>query len=197
MNNSQDTRLPSIARTRIREALAQVPTIGEPRSLTIVTRICGVYLLCEEEEIVYIGQSKDIVARVNQHIDEHIKDFDGVLYIRCAANLLDYFEKCLISLMRPRYNFAHVVKRLGAADLVVHALSHAPDGLTFDEVVTAAERQKVWAQTDASLRANLRHALDANPRIKFHAAGQRYRIQHPAVEVRDCQNRENFSQEPF
>lgn len=197
MNNSRDTLLPSTTHLQIREALAQVPTIGEVQELTITPRVCGIYFLLWRGETVYVGQSKDIVARINQHIDEHSKDFDSVLYVRCPADLLDFYERRLIVAIRPRYNFAYTRKRCGAAGLVVHALSRSPDGLTFEEILGRAEEQGVWAQTRSSLEANLQRALDTNPRIRFSESDLCYRITHPTTDVRDCQNRENFPDEPI
>ena len=203
MNNSRLTLLPSMTLQKIREALVQVPTIGELHNLTIPPRVCGVYFLLLGQEVVYIGQSRDIVARVHRHLDEHIKDFDRVLYLPCPPDLLDYFESRLIRVMRPRYNIAHRLRRLSASRLVVHALSRASDGLTFDEMLIAAERQKVPAQTRTSLKANLRRALQSNPRIRFSETDQRYRIASPATDVCGCQNRkysadaEDFDRNPL
>lgn len=197
MNSSRDMLSPSTTHSQIKEALAQVPTIGELRKLTITPRICGIYFLVRHGETVYVGQSKDIVARVNQHIDEHSKDFDSVLYVQCPVDLLDYYEKRLIATIRPRYNFAHARKRCGAAGLVVHALSRSPDGLTFEEILERAEEQGVWAQTRLSLEANLQRALDTNPQIRFSQSDLRYRITHPTADLCGCQNRENSADEPI
>jgi hypothetical protein len=192
MNSSLRTLLPSVTLGKIRDALAQVPTVGELHELAVPPRICGVYFLLLAEEVVYVGQSRNIVARIHQHIDDLVKDFDRVLYLPCPPGLLDYFESRLIKVMRPRYNVAYTLRRPSTSRLVVHALCRAPEGLTFDEIVIAAEQHKVWAQTRTSLKANLRRALESNPRIWFSETDQRYRILDPAREVCGCQNRESF-----
>jgi len=193
MSKWQDTPLPSVTVRRIEEAVAQIPVIGEIRELEIRPRVCGVYFLLFHGEIVYVGQSKDVVARVNQHVDEHLKDFDRVLYIPCPTGLLDYYEKRLIAVLRPKYNNT-VRRRMGTAAAVVHILSRARDGLAFEEILHKAEKCGVWAQTRSSLEINVREALERNSRIRFCMADQRYRIIHPALEAPEVQNSETSSE---
>jgi hypothetical protein len=192
MNSLQD--MPSFLATvqQIRKAIAQVPVAGELHELRIQPRICGVYFLLHGEDVVYVGQSKDIVARVNMHIDEQIKTFDRVLYLPCAQGLLDYYEKRLIALLRPHYNIASPSNRMGVANLVVAELRKAVDGLTFEELLEKAEQQGIWAQTRSSLKRNLFRALQSNKHVRLSEADGRYRLSHPATELFGCQGWENF-----
>lgn len=64
----------------------------------------GVYFLCHEGEIVYIGQSINVASRIATHASERIKTFDAVYYIPCHANKLLIFEAALIRHFRPKYN---------------------------------------------------------------------------------------------
>lgn len=196
MKSSQHTPPTSAIVSKIKGALMQVPTVGDLHELVIRPRICGVYFLLLQDEIVYIGQSRDIVARINTHIDEQTKQFDRVLYLPCPAGLLDHYEKRLISLMRPRYNGVGPGKRMGAASLVAAELRSAVDGITLEELAEKAERMGLWAQTPSSLKRNLLQALRRSPHVVYSHADRRYRLVHPAVDVCGCQNRENLVAEP-
>jgi len=189
---SKRPAMPQLSATvnRIREAVGRIPVAGELEELGIRPRICGVYFLLFRGQVVYVGQSKDVVARINRHIDEHLKEFDRVLYLPCPAELLDYYEKRLIVLLRPQYNVGPRGNRMGSAALVVRALTKAANGLTIEEIVAKAEEQGTWAQTRSSLEANLRRALEKNSDIRLCEEDQRYRIEHPALRGCEVQDRE-------
>lgn len=66
------------------------------------TVIRGIYYLFNKWELVYIGQSENIIRRINQHID---KDFDEFSYIEIDRNIwLDDIEKDEIRKYKPRLN---------------------------------------------------------------------------------------------
>lgn len=66
------------------------------------TVIRGIYYLFNKWELVYIGQSENIIRRINQHID---KDFDEFSYIEIDRNIwLDDIEKEEIRKYKPRLN---------------------------------------------------------------------------------------------
>jgi len=64
----------------------------------------GIYFLCKENKIKYIGQSNYITGRVTQHIAEGIKDFSNVFFISCPLNKLNELETLLIRHFQPELN---------------------------------------------------------------------------------------------
>ena len=62
----------------------------------------GVYLLFDEGEIVYVGQSVKPLRRIGEH--QSNKDFDSYRILYCAANRRLYWESKLINALRPRLN---------------------------------------------------------------------------------------------
>lgn len=64
----------------------------------------GIYFLCKGQELVYIGQSSDIVSRVRIHLRENKKEFDRVLFIAVQESMLHEVESRLINEYRPKFN---------------------------------------------------------------------------------------------
>ena len=64
----------------------------------------GVYFLCHEESVVYIGQSVNVFGRVGAHIGD--KTFDRIYFVRVPESDLNYVEGCLINQLQPKYNFS-------------------------------------------------------------------------------------------
>lgn len=62
----------------------------------------GVYFLCSEGEVVYVGQSGNVFGRVGAHIGN--KTFDAVFFVRVPQSDLDYVEGELIRTLKPKYN---------------------------------------------------------------------------------------------
>lgn len=75
-------------------------------SLELPDAIVGVYFLIHNEEVVYVGQSHDIIARVRAHRNDYRKRklFDSVRYIECESERLDAMEYRCIELFKPKYN---------------------------------------------------------------------------------------------
>ena len=65
--------------------------------------IPGVYFLCHNKKVVYVGQSAKLPGRVGAHVGD--KTFDTVWFIRIPKSDLDYVEGELIRTLRPKYNF--------------------------------------------------------------------------------------------
>ena len=61
----------------------------------------GVYFLIDGEEIVYVGQSVNIYARIPNHWD---KKFDRYAYVPCVPDALDKLESLYIHCLSPKYN---------------------------------------------------------------------------------------------
>jgi hypothetical protein len=74
----------------------------------------GVYFLIDRDEVVYIGQSVNVQARVDAHAfynqrhenwyPEHIRAFDRAIWMKLPAGEIKVFEAALIRLLRPRHN---------------------------------------------------------------------------------------------
>lgn len=62
----------------------------------------GVYFLCQENEVVYVGKSVNVLARISAHrID---KEFDRVFMIPVPEHALNSVEGALIRVLEPKYN---------------------------------------------------------------------------------------------
>lgn len=64
----------------------------------------GVYFLFQGQEIVYVGQSADVLRRIGEHISDRLKVFDGVAFIPCQALNRVWMEEQYIKRLKPRYN---------------------------------------------------------------------------------------------
>lgn len=67
---------------------------------------CGIYFLCKEKKIVYIGQSTSIATRLAVHIEEAAKQFDLCVWIPIHKRDLDTVEASLIKHFKPKLNKA-------------------------------------------------------------------------------------------
>ena len=72
------------------------------RQLTTKELVPGIYFLCKSDEVVYVGQSVNPLARIGQHIRD--KDFDRAYFIPCPASALDEVEAGFIRKLKPRLN---------------------------------------------------------------------------------------------
>jgi DNA-binding XRE family transcriptional regulator len=70
-----------------------------PRDAAI---LCGVYLLIEGEDVVYIGSSSDILVRAWNH--HRSKSFDRLLWVRMPSAVHPYYEGAFIRAIRPPLN---------------------------------------------------------------------------------------------
>jgi hypothetical protein len=64
----------------------------------------GIYFLCKDGVIKYIGQASNIANRVITHVTEGLKDFDSVFFITCSINRLTELESSLIRYFQPELN---------------------------------------------------------------------------------------------
>jgi hypothetical protein len=65
--------------------------------------LSGVYLLMQGDEVVYVGQTRDLMTRLMGHLKDG-KQFDGVRFIAVEASLKDRTEAELIFRFKPKYN---------------------------------------------------------------------------------------------
>lgn len=83
---------------------------------SIPRRVCGVYFLIRNDEVVYVGQSRNILARVIQHAegeDSFLPDkvFDSYWFIECAEPDLDGLERKWIEFFDPIDNCSHTKRK--------------------------------------------------------------------------------------
>ncbi len=82
--------------------------------LALPLKITGIYFLIEsnENEIVYIGQSLDIMSRIMQHQRDILKDFDAFSILECSPEFLSTLEAHFIYKFHPRLNRSFPVNRI-------------------------------------------------------------------------------------
>lgn len=66
--------------------------------------MCGIYFLMIEDEVVYVGQSIDLLGRVSRHKREG-REFSSFSYILCEKDRLNDLEALYITLLMPWLNF--------------------------------------------------------------------------------------------
>jgi hypothetical protein len=71
------------------------------RRLIEVQHTVGVYFLCDNDQVVYVGQSIDVGSRTRQHTD---KEFSRAFCLPCPMEDLNRVEAAFIALLRPKYN---------------------------------------------------------------------------------------------
>lgn len=76
-----------------------------PMSLESVENapICGVYFLCSNDELVYIGQGGNVFNRIGAHFGN--KTFDFSWLMRVPKSDLNFIEHHLIEKFAPKYNY--------------------------------------------------------------------------------------------
>ncbi len=74
--------------------------------VAITCSVSGIYFLCDGDEVVYVGQSVCVAARLGQHISEGVKKFehDRIFFLPCPVASLDIIENHYIETMNPKYN---------------------------------------------------------------------------------------------
>jgi len=66
--------------------------------------ICGVYFLVMNDEVVYVGQSRDVAYRIRQHQERKKDEFDRVFVVTCDPDMLACVEEAYISELKPKLN---------------------------------------------------------------------------------------------
>ena len=66
----------------------------------------GIYFLCLDNEVVYVGQSKSILSRIATHLSEGEKEFDQnrIYFLAMPPEMLGKIEKEFIFSLKPKYN---------------------------------------------------------------------------------------------
>lgn len=94
-------------------------SIGIPKELQGIKdlKICDnyrlppcVYFLIDIEEVVYVGKSENLYARLTTHIIEGVKGFNRVFYITIPSINMNEVEMKFIKSLKPKYNMAGLSK---------------------------------------------------------------------------------------
>lgn len=64
----------------------------------------GVYLLFDNDAVVYVGQSCSVLRRIGEHLSDRTKVFDSVALVPCSTDSRLWLERLYIERLRPRYN---------------------------------------------------------------------------------------------
>ncbi len=80
-----------------------------PVALRNIDRLCevnlaapsGIYFLCRDGQVVYVGQAKCVMSRIGQHLSEARKCFDSAYYMVAAMHDLNRLEDKYIELLAP------------------------------------------------------------------------------------------------
>lgn len=62
----------------------------------------AIYFLCHGDEVVYVGQSTNMVGRIITHQADKV--FDRVYFLRTPESDLEHVEAAFIVLLQPKYN---------------------------------------------------------------------------------------------
>lgn len=68
----------------------------------------GIYFLCVDAELRYIGQSINPFSRIGQH--SKVKKFSRVFFLPCPASELDTLERKFIAMLQPPDNRVGILK---------------------------------------------------------------------------------------
>jgi hypothetical protein len=74
------------------------------RKALLYDHVCGVYFLLLGENIVYVGQSTNVLTRISSHQLEGAKIFDRIFVVECRQAELCHLEALYIDKFKPRYN---------------------------------------------------------------------------------------------
>ncbi len=61
----------------------------------------GIYFLLDGDDVVYVGQSRNVYSRISSH---PVKNFNRYAFVPCAVESLDKLESLYIHLLRPKLN---------------------------------------------------------------------------------------------
>jgi hypothetical protein len=82
-----------------------------------------VYFLMQGEEVVYVGQTINLVRRMLEHRTSKYKQFDRVLFIRAPQGVdILVVERRLIAELKPRLNSPREIERASTSTTNVRPL---------------------------------------------------------------------------
>ena len=86
--------------TAIPLGLQKVPNLQEIK----LVAASGIYFLCRDGEVIYIGQASCAMARLGQHLAENRKQFDAAFFLPTPLDQLNDVEIKFIKLLNPPSN---------------------------------------------------------------------------------------------
>lgn len=66
--------------------------------------ISGIYFLLDHDHVVYVGQSRNVLIRLQRHRDEGEKHFDSYAVVTCPVHMMAPLEHRYIGQFLPKYN---------------------------------------------------------------------------------------------
>ena len=102
-----DLKLMSAIPTRVLKAIGEVPY----DRLTILSAAipcdgrAGVYFLINGADVVYVGQSVDVLKRISRHMTDG-RVFQSFAFLSCPESELDRIEKLYITALMPEWNMS-------------------------------------------------------------------------------------------
>lgn len=97
--NLEDVRPPTET-TRLHRKLVRVTDLARP----------SVYVLYQDETVVYVGQSINPYQRMAQHLRDKL--FTHIRIMPCRRSRMSYWEEKLIKAYEPSYNVTHNKRKL-------------------------------------------------------------------------------------
>jgi hypothetical protein len=67
-------------------------------------RFCGIYFLLENQVVVYIGKSVNVLTRLAVQCKNKDKEFSHCSYIITRPDVVEELERFLIESLKPKYN---------------------------------------------------------------------------------------------
>lgn len=96
--------------------------------------LSGIYFLLSDGRVVYVGQAKNIKARIRQHKEDPNKVFDAYAYLSCEEEYLDTLETLYILHLRPTQN-----KRCSGLYRILERTKKMPRNLKLPDEATLAK----------------------------------------------------------
>lgn len=96
--------------------------------------LSGIYFLLSGNRVVYVGQAKNIKARIRQHKEDPNKVFDAYAYLPCEEEYLDTLEALYIMHLRPAQN-----KRCSSLYHILERTKKMPRNLKLPDEATLAK----------------------------------------------------------
>jgi len=131
-----------------RAALQQLHRAGVLRTWKTPAPICGVYFLIEKNEIVYVGKSVDVAARIATHVREGTKQFTTVHFVVVPKTLLSGVEAMFIRGLCPRFNRGPWLAQGANPDYLRQALRIVAEAAADTVPIEAQAQAEAHAQQD-------------------------------------------------
>lgn len=90
--------------SRDREQKGEIPTVRDSKSRNSPEApVCGVYLLFQDEQLTYVGRSRDCATRIAAHRSNG-RLFDSRVVIPCSPDQSIWIERAIVTATEPVQN---------------------------------------------------------------------------------------------